>query len=700
MFVMVVAPAWHALPVPSPEATFEAAALDALHTLVAADASFRDGQLEAITALARDRRRALVVQRTGWGKSAVYFVATRLLRDEGAGPTVLVSPLLALMRNQIASAARGGLRAETINSDNKDEWERVRNELAADEIDILLVSPERFANRGFREEVLPDLVARVGLLVIDEAHCISDWGHDFRPDYRRLAQLLDRLAPGVPVLGTTATANDRVVADIVEQLGAQLLVHRGPLERESLALDVVHLPSQAARLAWLARALPELPGTGIVYTLTVDDARRVASWLQHNGVDARAYFGEVGSADKQEIEDDLRDNRLKCVVATSALGMGYDKPDLAFVVHFQVPGSAIAYYQQVGRAGRSMERAYGIALVGEEDRRIQDWFINTAFPPREQAEAVVTLLAERGTWVGLRDIEEVVNLRRSRLSNMLKVLEVEGVIERDGTKARRTGETWTYPQGRIDAVTTQRRQEQDRMHLFLTGDGCLMQFLREELDDPAAKPCGRCARCTGAHLISPPADPALVRDAIQFLQRRWIPLEPRKKWPDLKNIPPASRAEPGRVLAQYGDGGWGTVVRECREKHDYDDDLVEALAGLVREWSPGPAPEWVTAVPSRRQPDLVPSFARRVAYRLGLPFVGTITCTRDTVPQRQMANSSQQYANVRDAFAVGDARPAGPVLLVDDIVDSGWTLTVVAAALRDAGAGPVFPVALARSMSE
>ena len=671
----------------------------ALRELVGDDADFRGDQFEAIRALVEQRRRTLVVQRTGWGKSAVYFVATKLLRDQGAGPTLLVSPLLSLMRNQIDAGQLGGVRAGRITSDNTDEWSAIVEAIEHDAVDLLLVAPERFANRRFRDEVLPLIASRVGLLVIDEAHCISDWGHDFRPDYRRITGVLDLLPDGVPVLCTTATANDRVVEDIVDQLGDDLFVLRGPLDRESLALDVVQLPSPAERLAWLAETVPKLPGTGIVYTLTVEDARRVTDWLRGHGVDARAYFGDETTEAKVEVERALQRNELKCVVATSALGMGYDKPNLAFVVHFQVPGSAVAYYQQVGRAGRAIDQAFGVALAGREDRQIQDWFISTAFPTREHAEQVVALVAERGDWVKLADIERDVNLRRGRLTNMLKVLEVEGVVERDGQKWRRTAVDWEYPQARIDAVTARRHEEQERMGEFLSGPGCLMEFLRRELDDPEAAPCGRCARCVGHSLFPHTVDADLVADAVSFLRNQWMALEPRKVWPDGTRIPVNQRAEPGRMLGVTGDGGWGRTVTEQKIAGAYGDELVEALIEVGRGKAPDPLPTWVTCVPSLRSPQLVPSLAARYAERMNLPFHPVLVKTRETAPQAEMDNSSQQYDNVATAFVVSGPVPEGPVYLVDDTVDSRWTLTVATALLRDAGAGPVFPVALAQARS-
>ncbi len=672
-------------------------ALEALRAVVGAGAEFRAGQLEAITALVAEHRRVLCVQRTGWGKSAVYFVATKLLREEGAGPTLLVSPLLALMRNQIDQADRGGVRAATINSDNTDDWQAIAERLARDDLDILLVSPERFANPRFRAEVLPQLVRTVGLFVIDEAHCISDWGHDFRPDYRRLARVIDELPPGVPVLCTTATANDRVVDDVVAQLAAHLFVLRGPLEREALALDVVHLPNQAQRLAWLTDALGRLPGAGIVYTLTVRDCRLVAEWLQQHGIAAAAYFGGEMSDAKQEIEARLQANDLKAVVATSALGMGYDKADLAFVVHYQSPGSAIAYYQQVGRAGRGIDRAVGVLLTGTEDTQIQDWFIDTAFPRQADAEALMALLDASEEPVGLAAIEQHVNLGRTRLTNMLKQLEVDGAIERAGAKYRRTGEPWVYPAERVEQVTRQRRAEQARMHDYLHGDGCLMEHLRRELDDRAAAPCGRCSRCLGRPLVDVGDTTELAREAVRFLRDTDIEIEPRKQWPDLKRIPAERRAEPGRGLAIAGDGGWGRVIADQREAGHFADELVAALASLLRAWRPFPRPAWLTAVPSPRRPELVADLGRRLAVALALEYRPVVAAIREHPPQAEQRNSAQQFRNVDGAFAITGTVLAKPVLLVDDVVDSRWTLTVVAGLLRDAGTGPVFPVCLARA---
>ncbi|HEU4399936.1 MAG TPA: RecQ family ATP-dependent DNA helicase, partial [Actinomycetota bacterium] len=661
-------------------------------------------QWEAIDRLVGRRGRVLVVQRTGWGKSAVYVVATRLLRDAGAGPTVLISPLLALIRNQIQMAERAGVRAATINSANRDDWDSVEARVRAGEVDLLLVSPERLNNPRFRQAVLAELASTVGLLVVDEAHCISDWGHDFRPDYRRIARVVQLLPPSVPVLCTTATANDRVVGDIVGQLGQGLEVIRGPLDRESLELAVLDLPDQAQRLAWLAERIPRLPGSGIVYCLTVADTERVSGWLRTQGIEAVAYSGEQEHEARLVFEQALLGNQVKVVVATSALGMGFDKPDLRFVIHYQAPGSPIAYYQQVGRAGRAVDRAVGVLLRGHEDREIQDYFIESAFPLEHDAERVVRLLEDQAEPVPIGAIERAVNARHSRILAMLKVLEVEGAVEHVEGGWRRTLAPWSYDTDRVEQVTALRRAEQAAMAAYAATAGCRMAFLRQALDDPDAGPCGRCDNCTGRGLDTP-VDQRRVASALIHLRGTALELVSRRQWPPGLGIKPARipadrQLQPGRVLGVYGDGGWGGLVKQAKYLAGrFPDELVDATVALLGRWSPAPPPTWVCCVPSTSSPELVPEFAGRVAAVLGLPFRPVVRRVRQGRPQKEMQNSVQQFRNVDGAFEVAAPLPAGPVLLIDDIVDSGWTLTVVGVALGTAGAGPVYPFALAKAVS-
>ncbi|MFE5860311.1 RecQ family ATP-dependent DNA helicase [Streptomyces virginiae] len=693
-------------------------------------ARLREDQWLAIEALVAHKRRALVVQRTGWGKSAVYFVATSLLRASGAGPTVIVSPLLALMRNQVEAAARAGIRARTINSANPEEWEGIQAEVAAGEVDVLLVSPERLNNPDFRDQVLPKLSAATGLLVVDEAHCISDWGHDFRPDYRRLRTMLADLPPGVPVLATTATANARVTADVAEQLGTgagtDALVLRGPLDRESLSLAVLTLPDAAHRLAWLADHLGELPGSGIIYTLTVAAAEEVTAYLRHRGHTVSSYTGKTENADRQQAEDDLQANRVKALVATSALGMGFDKPDLGFVVHLGSPSSPIAYYQQVGRAGRGVEHAEVLLLPGREDEAIWQYFASVAFPPEEQVRRTLDVLAQAGRPLSLPALEPLVDLRRTRLETMLKVLDVDGAVHRVKGGWTSTGEPWAYDAERYAWVARQRATEQQAMRDYAAATGCRMEFLRRQLDDEEAAACGRCDNCAGARFTAEVSSTALDT-ARGELGRPGVELEPRKMWPtglaavgvDLKGrIPAGEQASTGRALGRLSDIGWGNRLRPMLAPQAPDqpvpDDVAQAVVAVLADWARGPGgwasgapdasarPVGVVALPSRSHPQLIGSLAARIAEIGRMPLLGALAYT-DQAPEfgSVSSNSAQRVRGLHQALAVPPAladalaESAGPVLLVDDRAESGWTIAVAARLLRRAGAKEVFPLVLA-----
>ena len=666
-------------------------------------AEFREGQFEAIDALCDRRERLLVVQRTGWGKSFVYFIATRLLRDGGRGPTLIVSPLLALMRNQIEAAGRLGLRAITINSTNRDQWPDLNRAVQEGRADVLLISPERLANEDFVETVLMPMAGRIGLLVVDEAHCISDWGHDFRPDYKRLVNVLRLMPDNMPILGTTATANDRVIEDVRTQLG-DIGIQRGGLRRRSLALQNIRMPSLIERLAWLAQHVGALPGTGIVYTLTTRDADRVAKWLTQNGISAAAYHAGIPDDLRRELEDRLLGNRIKALVATTALGMGYDKPDLGFVVHFQAPGSIVGYYQQVGRAGRAIDRAVGIVLSGEEDGHIHEYFRRTAFPDEAWIDAILSAL-EDGDGLRIRELETALNLRYSQIEKALKFLSVENpapTVRMDG-KWRRTAVPYRMDRERIRRLTDQREMEWAEVQRYIDHRGCLMEFLARALDDPDPGPCGKCAPCLGGPVVSPSYDRGTAPVAARFLNRSEQELKCNRQaargafeeYGLQGNLPVGERAETGRVLSRWGDAGWGRAVAEDKRNGHFRDELADAAAEMVRErWRPNPVPTWVTCVPSLRRPRLVPDYAARLARALDLPFEEAVVKVRDNEEQKAQQNRYYQCRNLDGVFATDGVLP-GPVLLVDDVVDSAWTLTVVSMLLRRAGSGPVWPMALA-----
>jgi ATP-dependent DNA helicase RecQ len=685
-----------------------------LRALAGPDATLRPDQWTAIEALVRGRRRALVVQRTGWGKSAVYFVSTALLRSAGAGPSVIISPLLALMRNQLAAAERAGLRAHTINSDNPDDWDTVYERIGTDQVDLLLVSPERLNNPDFRDLILPKLAAAAGLVVVDEAHCISDWGHDFRPDYRRLRTLLTDLPPDIPVLATTATANARVMADVGEQLSAgnphePPLVLRGPLDRDSLHLAVVHLATAEQRLAWLVEHLPALPGSGIIYTLTVADAGDIAAYLRERGHAAVSYTGQTDPDERRRIEGDLLANRVKAVVATTAPGMGYDKPDLGFVLHVGAPQSPVAYYQQIGRAGRGVRRAEVVLLPGSADREIWAYFGSLAFPPEHIVRATLAALADADRPLSTSRLEPLVDLSRTRLETMLKVLDVDGAVTRVRGGWRATDQPWRYDAERYARVAHERSREQQAMLGYLRTTSCRMEYLRRELDDPDAAPCGRCDNCTGRHWPAT-VDAGAVSVARQRLDRPGIAIPPRRQWPtgmaalgvDISGrIPESALAEPGQALGRLTDAGWGSRLRPMLADDAADNppppDVLAAVVAVLANWQWPARPAAVVTVPSRRRPTLIGVLAERIAAAGRLPYLGELSGVAG--PHR--LNSAQRLAGLWRAFAIPTAMRtelaglSGPVLLVDDLVDTRWTMTVVTRLLRAAGAPGVLPFALA-----
>jgi ATP-dependent DNA helicase RecQ len=686
-----------------------------LSALAGEDAVLREDQWTAIAALVADRRRALVVQRTGWGKSAVYFVATALLRAQGSGPTVIVSPLLALMRNQIAAAERAGIRAVTINSTNIGEWQRVSADVSRGAVDVLLLSPERLNNPDFRDNVLPQLAATCGLLVVDEAHCISDWGHDFRPDFRRLRTLLPELPDGIPVLATTATANARVVDDVADVLGLRqgppedVVVLRGSLDRDSLHLGVLELPTTAHRLAWLAENLDTLPGSGIIYTLTVAASQEVAGYLRERGFPVAAYSGQTEQTERLAAEDDLINNRVKALVATSALGMGFDKPDLGFVIHFGAPASPIAYYQQVGRAGRGVDRAQVILLPGPEDQAIWDYFVSVGFPAEEHVRTALRTLAAEGAPISTAALETRVELSRSRLETMLKVLDVDGAAKRVRGGWIATGAEWRYDADRYRNVARVRHDEQRAMREYQTTTTCRMRFLRTQLDDPGALDCGRCDNC-GSLTLAGEIGEATVLAAASVLGRPGVAFDSRRMWPSAMpglgievrgKVAATDQAEAGRVIARLTDLGFGSRLRPLLAAEAADapvpDDLVKASVQVLASWDWAQRPAAVVRVGSVRRPRLTADLASRLAELGRLTDLGQVTHVGPSSTGR--TNSALRLREVWNAYEMPCALAAEltgqPVLLVDDFIDTGWTFTVVARLLRLAGAGQVYPFALA-----
>lgn len=664
-------------------------------------AQYRDGQEEAIRDVLQGKR-TLVVQKTGWGKSLVYFMATRVIRETTGGITLIISPLLALMNNQIESAAKLDLQVRTINSENREEWDHIFEEMNDGCVDALIISPERLANEEFKEVLITRLSAQVGLFVVDEAHCISDWGHDFRPDYRRIVDIVNLLPPNIPVLATTATANNRVVEDIKKQLGGNLTISRGSLMRDSLSIQVIELASREERLAWLSENINAIPGTGIVYCLTIRDCELVYDWLKTKGILCECYHSKIEAEEKDVIVYRFMKNEIKVLIATVAFGMGFDKPDIGFVIHFQKPGNIVAYYQQIGRAGRSIDRAYAILFCGSEDDGINNYFIESAFPTEESMNAVIEAVTEN-PGIGQRAFEQYVNMSQGKMKQCIKYLTVNGDIYAENKKYYKTPRMWKPDLEKSNEITRIRRQELRQMNEFVRSSGCYMKYIADILDDTSAAECGHCANCLKEDIFQKEVSVQEIAAAQKFVKEGFHIIEPRKQWPsgvriqDKNKILPEIQCETGRVLSDYGDAGWGKLVAECKYKKGYfDEQLINASVNLLRDHIIQNDIQWVTNVSSLRRPELVKHFAMQLAERLGLEYRDVIEKKLGAKCQKELNSGYLQYQNVNDSIEVREVLP-GNVLLVDDMVDSKWTFTVCGYKLREKGSGKVFPFALANT---
>ena len=665
-------------------------------------AEFREGQLEAILSVLEGKR-TLVVQKTGWGKSLVYFLATKVLRSQGKGATVVISPLLALMNNQIDSAMFFGLSAATINSNNIEEWDEIVEKVLDNKIDVLIISPERLSNEVFMTKVMNVISRSLGMFVVDEAHCISDWGHDFRPDYRRILNIIKYLPSNVPLLATTATANDRVVEDIKKQLGSNITVSRGTLTRDSLAIQVIHMSSKEERLAWLSDHLNELPGVGIIYCLTVSDCSLVSGWLNSRNIVAHEYTGKMDANNRNEIQQLFMLNKMKVLVATVAFGMGIDKSDIGFVVHFQKPGNVVTYYQQIGRAGRGITRAIAILFDGQEDDKITEFFIASAFPTEYEMEDIIRVITNL-EGASIYDVERNVNMKHKRIEACLKYLSVNGDIYKEGSKYYKSPKVWVIDNEHSIHITDLRHYELKRMNDFVHTQDCYMKYVAGELNDTTAKACGKCSNCLHDDIISNNINKDTLYSAERYIKSGYYIIEPRKVWPSgvklhgKNKVDELYRHQEGIVLSNYGDAGWGRIVAECKYKNnEFSQELVDVSYNLLKDYVVKNDITWVTNISSLRRPNLVKNFTMRLAIILKLEYIECIEKVIDSVAQKKLNNSSKQFENVDISFAINDNILSGNVLLVDDMVDSRWTLTVCSYKMIRKGCGKVFPFALANT---
>lgn len=671
-------------------------AYEILRKLYGKGADFREGQLEAIEATLKNKR-TLVVQKTGWGKSLVYFLTTKILREQGNGVTIVVSPLLALMENQLEAAMKLGLSCDMLNSTTKDRHEKIIELMKSNILDVVFVTPETLFNPDI-QLALHEI--EIGFFVIDEAHCISDWGHDFRLKYSKLINVIGNLPRATPVLATTATANNRVVEDLKKQLGGDVFVSRGPLTRESLCIKVLFMPDRAARYAWILKNINNLPGTGIIYCLTKRDCDYVSDFLIKHGIKVLPYYSDDSKKEQlQETIEKFQKNEIKAIVATIKLGMGYDKGDIGFVIHYQCPSNIISYYQQIGRAGRNIDKAYAILMFGQEDKQINEYFIETAFPKKEDCEKVLKVLREHD---GLKksDIKSFVNIEKKEIEKVLMFLESESVIFIEKNKIYASPKDYTYNEEHYNEVKLAKRKELQQMTDLLNTKECYSKFIVNCLDDFSAKDCGRCSNCLKESVFDNNLALEDLESASKYVKGLIIKFSPRKQWPN-KNftgkITMERINEEGIALSKYGDAGYGELVkRDKYEKKQFCDELLGKSAEVLKNIVKDNNISALTYVPSLGS-EMVKNFVERLAKKLNIDFIETLVKT-SAREQKLMRNSAFQCENAYNSFHIIDkVEVPKNILLIDDMVDSKWTFTVCGYILMENGAEKVFPFALADS---
>ena len=683
------------------ELFFRATAI--LKNLYGENARFRPGQYEAIERTIKEKR-LLVVQKTGWGKSLVYFICTKLLREEGAGVTLVISPLLALMDNQLSAARKMGLNCAALNSTTANERELILMGMEANTYDLVLATPESLMNKKFRQ-YLPDI--RIGLLVIDEAHCISDWGHDFRLEYNKIYRVIEQLQPNVPVLATTATANNHVIEDLQNQMGKPK-VSRGHLMRDNLSIQILPLSDKESRYAWILDNIGRLPGTGIIYCLSRKDCTWLSDFLCENGISAEPYFSGDGEQEKKSQETLKRflNDEIKVIVSTIKLGMGFDKGNVSFVIHFQCPKNVIAYYQQIGRAGRNISFARTFLMLGGEDYRIHKGFIENAFPSEPEMKRIRQYITACPGVCTVNKICAAIDISKKKILKVLDFLEDEGLIEKEWHSStsgkpyavyKSTAAPFVYRGEHYEEIKQIRYRELEQMHTIADTSECLSRTVVSCLDDIEDHDCGICSNCDPKGRFPVTVSAVSKRRAIDFLENLTIPIDPWNYWPrnnlvaDTKNYYPNLQ---GIALSKYNEG-LGKLVRDGKySTQKFDGQLVRKGARVLKKYIKEHDLCCVTAVPSLNT-NVVPDYAKRLADACGLPYVDLLRKTNRS-HQKDLNNTAHQFVNAYKSFeSISSASIPSGVILVDDMVDSGLTLAVCGARLGQAGCERVFPLALA-----
>ncbi len=648
---------------------------------------FYDEQWNAIERLLSGKR-VLVIEKTGFGKSLCYqFTATQL-----PGMAIIFSPLIALMRDQVAYLQSIGIPSECVNSGQTPEKNtRILEEARQGKIKILYITPERQENRRW-QEIVKQL--DLSMVVVDEAHCISVWGHDFRPAFRRIINLVQLLPETLPVLATTATATQRVAEDIMTQMGENISLIRGDLLRENLNLRVVNVDSEDAKMEWLAEFFRNQEGTGLIYTGRRADTDLYASWLKHIGISATNYNAGLDRELRKEIEEGLKSNRWRCVVSTNALGMGIDKPDIRFIIHTQIPASPTHYYQEIGRAGRDGLPTEIALLYNPEDKDLPEYFIRNSRPAIKNYLRAIEALKQEP--LGTYDLTRRTNLTRTQVGVILNDLVDQGIVCQVAFGGSRKYEYQSNaPFLDIRPFEKLRRfkfGELKKMIEYAESSNCRMDYLCRYLGDTSVGRCGKCDNDLNRRHQATITDGG--REKIRDFWNTYFP--------ELKVGSSRSNLVDGIASSYYGVSNVGAIIHHCKYEnggHFPDYLLVQTLRAYRKHFGREEF-DLVVYVPPTESGDLVEIFAKRVAKNLHFSVSDGLKKMRVTKPQKVFQNSVLKRDNVKEAFYYenpSDIRGKS-ILVVDDILDSGATIKEIGRAFTKLGAAKIAPLVIAKTV--
>lgn len=651
--------------------------------------SFYDTQWLVIEKLLSGKR-ILFIEKTGYGKSLCFQFPALLFN----GTTIIFTPLIALMRDQVKKLRNLGISATCINSNQSNEENNfIIHEAKENKIKILYIAPERMENAEWLQTARE---MKISMVVVDEAHCISVWGHEFRPSFRRIISVVNLLPMNFPVLATTATATKKVEEDIKTQIGKNITSIRGNLLRPSLNLRVVKVKSEDEKLIWIGENINKIKGTGIIYTGTHVNTEIYSKWLEYLNINATAYHAGLDPQSRKAIEKGLLENSYKCVVSTNALGMGIDKPDLRFIIHTQTPQSPIHYYQEIGRAGRDGKPALTILFFNhDEDLSLPLAFIENSKPSINKYNRVMRAI--RGERLGINQLINLTDIKKNQvdiiISDLIEQKIINEVLDEKTKKFEYRYKAPELDESAFAKLKESKLKDLDQMIAYIETSGCRMKFLCNYLDDKLENNCGKCDNDSGRHVIVTVAKEWGLK--LKDFQNNYFPeLEVESFNTNLTN---------GVAASYYGFSNVGNTLHRCKYQHggDYPDFLLKQTLSAFKKHLSNYKFDLMLYVPPTESKNLVKKFANKLSGELKIPISHNLCKNRKIKAQKIFQSTTSKSSNVKNCFEYNpESEIKGKtILLVDDIFDSGATIKEIGRYLTGLGAKNIAPLVIAKTIS-